>query len=47
MASRMQKSIKNSKVNVIFYVITAVLAFFSCKVFLIISVQSSWDCHQC
>ena len=29
-----QKSIKNAKVNVIFYVITAVLAFFSRKVFL-------------
>lgn len=34
MASRIQKSIKNAKVNVIFYVITAVLAFFSRKVFL-------------
>jgi putative polysaccharide transport protein len=34
MTSRIQKSIKNAKVNVIFYVITAVLAFFSRKVFL-------------
>lgn len=34
MASRIQKSIKNAKVNVIFYVITAVLAFFSRKIFL-------------
>lgn len=34
MVSRIQKSIKNAKVNVIFYVITAVLAFFSRKVFL-------------
>lgn len=34
MASRIQKSIKNAKVNVIFYVVTAVLAFFSRKVFL-------------
>ena len=34
MASRIQKSIINAKVNVIFYVITAVLAFFSRKVFL-------------
>ena len=34
MTGRIQKSIKNAKVNVIFYVITAVLAFFSRKVFL-------------
>ena len=34
MASRIQKSIKNAKVNVIFYVITAALAFFSRKIFL-------------
>lgn len=34
MASRIQKSIKNAKVNVIFYVIMAVLAFFSRKVFI-------------
>ena len=38
MASRIQKSIKNAKVNVIFYVITAVLAFFSRKVFIVIPV---------
>lgn len=34
MASRIYKSIKNAKVNVIFYIISAVLAFFSRKIFL-------------
>lgn len=34
MASRIQKSIKNAQVNVVFYIITLVLAFFSRKVFL-------------
>lgn len=34
MASRIEKSIKNAQVNVIFYIITMVLAFFSRKVFL-------------
>lgn len=34
MAGRIQKSIKNAQVNVMFYVITMILAFFSRKVFL-------------
>lgn len=34
MAGRIQKSIKNAQVNVIFYVITLILAFFSRRIFL-------------
>lgn len=34
MASRIQRSIANAKVNVVFYVLTAFLAFFSRKIFL-------------
>lgn len=34
MGSRIQKSIANAKVNVIFYILTALLAFFSRKIFL-------------
>jgi len=34
MASRIQKSIANARVNVFFYVLTALLAFFSRKIFL-------------
>lgn len=34
MAGRIQKSIKNAQVNVMFYIITMILAFFSRKVFL-------------
>lgn len=34
MASRIEKSIANAKVNVIFYILTAFLAFFSRKIFL-------------
>lgn len=35
MTSRIQKSFANAKVNVIFYILTALLAFFSRKIFLI------------